>query len=373
LNLDITIHHTYQEVAHFWNNSLPLEHQLLLPEIGIVQDANIHDITPCYIVVKNNNEIEALLYAQILRVKPQYIIGNNLSRSMQWLSKNTLTCFNVKLLVLGNLFRHDGSFIYIKNKSKELETLKYIVDYLQAHIKHTAFFVKDIQQQYAAVFCNDATYNTFPNDFSMQLQVRNTWHSLLDYSNDLTKKYRQRVGKTQDLFKDVIVKELNLQDIEQEKEAMYDLYRQVTLKQSITLGLLNAAYFVFIKKILATQLHAYGFYYNNKLIGFSTAIVKDGVYDMNYIGFDYELNGPLNLYFNMLFSFLQHAIEKKCHTLVMGRTALEAKAIMGCKAVPVFGFYKIKNRLLNNVAIRFAKNTTTVQGEAWRDRHPFKN
>lgn len=373
MNLDIAIHHTYHEVAHFWNNNLPLGHHLLLPEISIVQDAGISDIMPCYIVVKSGNDIEALVYAQVLRVKPQYIIGNNLSKGMQWLSKNTLTCFNVRLLVLGNLFRHDGSFIFIKNEQSKLETLKSVVEYLQANIKHTAFFVKDIQEQYAPVFCNDANYNTFPNDFSMQLQVRHTWASITDYSNDLTKKYRQRVGKTQDLFKEVIVKELNLEDIELEKKTMFELYRQVTLKQSITLGLLNAEYFVLIKKILASQLHAYGFYFQNKMIGFSTAIVKDGVYDMNYIGFDYELNSPLNLYFNMLFSFLQHAIENKCHTLVMGRTALEAKAIMGCKAVPVFGYYKIKNSLLNNVAIRFAKNTTTIQGEAWRDRHPFKN
>jgi predicted N-acyltransferase len=373
LHLDIIIHHSYNEVADFWNQELPQNSELLLPEMGIVEDAHIADITPCYIVVKQENKIIAQLYAQILKVRPKYIVGNNLSKGMQLLSKYTLNCFSVKLLVLGNLFRHDGSFIFIKDEKNKLEILENVVALIQEKIKHTAFFVKDIQEQFATVFQNKKEFNTFPNDFSMQLSIRENWLQFSDYVDDLTKKYRQRVTKTQSSFKDVIIKKMNLQDVIIEQENMFQLYEQVTQKQSITLGLLNGKYFELLKQNMGENLHVYGFYFDNKLVAFSTSIVHQNIYDMNYIGFDYELNNSLHLYFNMLFCFIEKAIEAKCTSLVMGRTALEAKAILGCKAHPVFGFYKIKNSLLNNVAIRFAKNTTTIQGEAWRDRHPFKN
>jgi Peptidogalycan biosysnthesis/recognition len=373
LHLDISIHHHYSEVSSFWNNELPAQSELQLPEIGIVEDACIADIKHCYIVVKQDNKIIAQLYAQVLQVRPKYIVGNNLSKGMQLLSKYTLNCFSVKLLVLGNLFRHDGSFIFIKDEKNKLQILENIVAFLQQKIKHTAFFIKDIQEEYAVVFQNKKEYNTFPNDFSMQLGIRKNWLQFSDYVDDLTKKYRQRVTKTQAAFTEVQVKKLELQDVIIEKENMFKLYEQVTQKQSITLGLLNGNYFELLKQNMGENLHVYGFYFKNKLVAFSTSIVHDGIYDMNYIGFDYELNNSLHLYFNMLFCFIEKAIEANCTSLVMGRTALEAKAILGCTAHPVFGFYKIKNSILNNVAIRFAKNTTTIQGEAWRDRHPFKN
>ena len=100
--------------------------------------------------------------------------------------------------------------------------------------------------------------------------------------------------------------------------------------------------------------------------------MHEGAYDMNYIGFDYAYNQQLGLYFNMLFCCVQNAIAQGSHTLILGRTALEAKAILGCHPVPIKGYYKINNFIFRAITKQFTNRTATQQGQLWMNRHPFK-
>jgi hypothetical protein len=94
---------------------------------------------------------------------------------------------------------------------------------------------------------------------------------------------------------------------------------------------------------------------------------------MNYIGLDYSYNQSLQLYFNLLFNCIQNAIAKRCSSLVLGRTALEAKAIVGCAPEAKYGYYKINNSILRKVADSISAQSIDAQGEQWKDRHPFKS
>jgi hypothetical protein len=94
---------------------------------------------------------------------------------------------------------------------------------------------------------------------------------------------------------------------------------------------------------------------------------------MNYIGFDYAINQSHSIYFNILFHCLEQAILSGSHTLVLGRTALEAKAILGCEPAYQYGFYKLRHPIVNWFFKKVSAGFREQIGEKWKDRHPFKS
>jgi hypothetical protein len=92
---------------------------------------------------------------------------------------------------------------------------------------------------------------------------------------------------------------------------------------------------------------------------------------MFYIGFDYDRNAALYLYFNILFFSLEQAILLKKKNLVLGRTALDAKARLGCRPRYLSTFLYIKNRNIRNYVVRAQQQMTTEEG-AWESKHPLK-
>jgi Acetyltransferase (GNAT) domain len=312
-------------------------------------------------------------YAQVLTFAPAYISQANLSHPFRVLSKFALNCTQLKLLVIGHLFRHDGVYYYLdKNIKDKQQFFAKAIEAIQAQIKHHAIFLKDLPAALSMPFKMNTKFQAFDNDVSMQLTIPATWNSIADYENALTKKYAKRMRTTQKQMTDVSIQPLSLLEVEKHQQRIYELYHQVAKNQTITFGLLNEKYFGLFKKQMGDALKMYGYFYQGNLIAFSSAIIHDGAYDMNYIGFDYTYNQQLGLYFNMLFCCVQNAIDEGCNTLILGRTALEAKAILGCHPVPIKGYYKINNFVFREITKRFTSRTATAQGEMWMNRHPFK-
>jgi Peptidogalycan biosysnthesis/recognition len=339
--------------------------------LRVIGQSRIDDITPVYILVKNTQGVVACLYAQVLRFRSSHFQKED--AFLKTCGKALIECFPLRLLVFGHLFRHDGSYIYFNpNIKNEAQLLVQIIDLVLEKIKHTAYFLKDMPEHLQMPFAADPSYHRFANDISMTMDIAPIWKSFQDYETSLKKKYRQRSIKTRAVFSDVEVKTLSLDEVKLEQENIYDLYKQVAKNQSVTLGNLNSAYFYEFKKQLGDELEILGYYYKGKLIAFGSAIIMDQHYDMNYIGFDYSLNQDLLLYFNMLFTFLERAIDLNCTTLILGRTALEVKAILGAKPKQVYSFYKIKNVLVNATTAFVVKRMALEQGEQWQNRHPFK-
>ncbi len=362
-----------KEVPLDWDTLLPENHNLKLAALATITAAKINDIVPYYIWIEADNKIIGLCYAQLFRFKSKYINTKNLNAGVCLISKFALGCLPLKILVIGNLFRHDGAYNYFVQKNDAPQLLHSIVTHLKNTIGASALFLKDFTKALAAPFADEPRYLRSDNDVSMRLQIPESWHTFEDYAQALKHKYKQRLQKMQKAFAPIISKPLTYEAIVAEKENIFNLYYQVTQNQTVTFGHLNADYFVLLKQQMKEKLHVHGFYLNNKLIAFSSAIVQDGEYDMNYIGFDYALNSQYNLYFNMLFYFIACALKEKCNTLVLGRTALEAKAILGCTPKNIYGYYYIKSNFFNTLAQKITSRLNNNQGDLWKERHPFKS
>ena len=78
------------------------------------------------------------------------------------------------------------------------------------------------------------------------------------------------------------------------------------------------------------------------------------------------------IYFNILLQGLEKAIQLKKEQLELGRTAREAKANIGGKAVYFNDYININGKLANFLSEKFTAYFQNEMGEEWAERHPFR-
>ncbi len=350
MNLSFHVFSSYKELPSNWDALLGQNNSLCVHEIALVEKAAIANTKNYYVLTYRNEEPVLVSYFQLLQVKPYHF-----NETKSWMQKTSLTLalqlVKPTLLVAGNLYRHDVTYYHSISgtaSDKEIAILyEKTIQYVTEQTKCSGIFVKDIDNSIAIEFEKDSSYKKMDNDISMYMQLPSSWNTLADYEKALKHKYVQRCKKTRKSFQEVTIKNLTLEEIITYEKRIEELYLQVTNKQLVSMGILNKDFFVELKKTKQENYLLHGFFLHDKLIAFSSAIVHGAIYDMNYIGIDYTYNQQYSLYFNILFHCLENAILLKAEKLVLGRTAPEAKAILGCKPEHTHGFYKLRNAIVN--------------------------
>jgi hypothetical protein len=89
-----------------------------------------------------------------------------------------------------------------------------------------------------------------------------------------------------------------------------------------------------------------------------------------YIGFDRRANAEFPIYFRLLQTVVEDAINFGCRRLSLGRTALEPKARLGARAEPLELWIRHRIPMLNLV-VRGLLHTISHHDDA-PERNPFK-
>lgn len=359
-----------------WRDFSNIKTTMQAEYIGVQDAASIENLKSYYLIGYEQEQAVFIAYFQLLSVKPKHFnLGEK--KVQQFFLDRALQIVKPTLLVAGNLFRHDDDFFQfsetIHQPEQRATCYRLSVDHMIAHTNASGIFLKDVPQEIATNILQDESYHGMEEDVSMEIRIREHWHSLADYDKDLKHKYLQRSKKMRKSFEGVKIRELNVDEIQTYQDAIFDLYLQVTQKQIVSMGMLNADFFVQLKKALKNNYRVCGFFLDDTLIAFSSAILHHDIYDMNYIGINYAYNQSHHLYFNILFHCLESAIVSKSSKLILGRTALEAKAIMGCTPEYRYSFYKLRNVVVNWFYQRVAKYFSEARGDKWKERHPFKS
>lgn len=366
----------YQQAAAEWHTHISKDSPLHLDELGIQQQAQLSNLQYYYAITYLAGKPILLSYFQLLHVTPEHF--NCQDKVFQQYSLNAALCIvKPTLLVVGNLFRHDCFFFQFTTDEFTDEEKAYIFkqtfEYVLNESKASGIFIKDIPAFCAEKISPDTSYHRMEDDVSMVLKIPATWESMMDYEKALKHKYAQRYRKISKQVDGIEIKQFGLEDVERHQHDIESLYLQVSDNQLVSMGKINHQFFVDMKKKLGDRFKVFGWFYEERLIAFSSAILHDGVYDMNYIGFCYALNQSHSIYFNILFHCLEQAILTGSTKLVLGRTALEAKAILGCEPEYQYSFYKLRNVVVNWFFKKVSAGFKEQIGEKWKDRHPFKS
>ena len=368
-------YHSAARLPEEWDQLLPEGHFLKSASLLAHEKTGLPDVENLYKIMVSQGHAIGVAAFQVLRIAKKHVKPGALSGIRKWAWRFFAALARPRILIAGHLFRHDVETVYFSPHLPAFTCFRLYQDAILAALPRcgaAAVLVKDMPARLAPHFRNQAPdFLPLRNDISMVLHLPSAWDTLNHYQASLKHKYAQRFRKVRQGMAGLEVKELNLLQTQQEAATLYQLYTQVSENQSVRLGVLSQSFLPEMKRFYP-DLKIWAIYEAGTMVAFFSAFTSGSTLDMFYIGFSYEKNAEKNLYFNLLFLGVEMGINLRKSRVVFGRTALEAKARLGCRPFYLHTFLLIKNPLLRRLAGRAQSSLQQNEGD-WEQRHPFKN
>lgn len=281
------------------------------------------------------------------------------------------------VMILGNnMLTGQNGFYFDLSKiptEKAILLLNEASQNVQAILGKTSLIIyKDYQRSFLKNF-EDEKFKSFYR-FSVQpnmiLNIKPEWDCFEDYSNDLSKKYRTRLKSAKKKIDGIQKLELDIQSIKKHQNEMNILYQNVAENAPFNTFFLTKDHFESMKQNLKENFKVFGYFFNEKLIGFYTLILNNNDIDTYFLGYDKEIQKEKQIYLNMLFDMTEFGISNQFKRIVFGRTALEIKSTIGAEPIEIFGLIKHNNKAINPFMEKiFTSLNPKVE---WIQRKPFK-
>ncbi len=387
---ELRFYHSAQQIpVAEWNDATNSNNVFTsLPYLLALEQAGTTGLVHRYAIIKHKKKSVGVMCFQLLDVAARSVDGLINFEDKGWLLKKLSTHIN-RLLFSGkngkpNYIVCCGSFLAsgehgISFSSKEnqhliISSIPKAIAHLKNEIEKTAnvcaWVVKDFFDiSYADHLLTENKFINVPMDSEMIFYPQTGWKNFNDYINALSAKYRLRANNVLKKIKGLEIKQLTEKEIEAHITQLETLYNNVQQKAIVRLVRVNAQYFIQLKKQLAEQFYVTAFFKEGKMIAFISGLVYKGFHEAHFIGIDYTYNKALQLYQNILYRFIQDAVEKKSCCLYFGRTAMEIKSTVGARAYPLYTYVKLNNPFLNKMMHHFSHR---LKAEEWIERRPFK-
>ncbi len=210
-------------------------------------------------------------------------------------------------------------------------------------------------------------FNAQPN---MIFYLDEKWKNADDYVASFSKKYRDQYKRAHKKFDGIQVKNLSFEEILHHEKTLYSLYHYVAKNAPFNTFFLSENHFSTMKRQCQSNFLLFGYFLDEKLVGFHTLLLNGTVLETYFLGYDSEVQKENMLYLNMLYNMTEFGIEHGFKKIIFGRTALEIKSSIGAIPVKMSGFLYHNNSLINRYISKiFPKLEPEME---WQQRHPFK-
>jgi hypothetical protein len=112
-----------------------------------------------------------------------------------------------------------------------------------------------------------------------------------------------------------------------------------------------------------------GYFLNNQLVGFLSAMRNGENLDAHFIGLNYALNKDYAIYPRILNDYVRLGILFGAKRINLGRTASEIKSTLGAKPQDLTCYTRHKRPFVNSLISPFLKN---VKIKSFKEHAPFK-
>ena len=250
-----------------------------------------------------------------------------------------------------------------------IEELKIIFKNQKTKVHLTVFkdFTTETSEEINPLLKEFYKFTTQPN---MLFSIPNEWKTEQDYVNVLNKKYRDQYKRARKKIVDVEKRKLSCEEIKKNEHTINELYHHVAQNAPFNTFFLAENHFCELKKTLDDKFLFYGYFLNEKMIGFNTLVKNGKAMDTYFLGYDDTIQREKMLYLNMLYDMIGYSIKKEFKEIIFARTALEIKSSVGAKPEEMFGFLKHSNPLIDK---GISKLFCYLEPKTdWNQRHPFK-
>lgn len=344
--------------------------------LRVLESAGPENLRQRYALLFQGREPVAAVAAQIVTISAAKLPK---SKAAQVATK-PLERLEERLLVCGNLLSwgmHGVSFAAHANRA---EVWPAVAEALYRLRRADRLFgdtdlvmLKDIPQESADGIeaLKRFSYRELETEPNMVLQISPTWKSYDDYLANLTSNYRKTARK---ITKDVEaagakVERLTTDETIQHSATIHDLYCKVHERQKLRLITLSPDFIPSLATTFGDNFRCNVVRKGDQMLGFVTTL-KDGKTAVGYyIGFDSTANAETPIYFRLLQTVIEDAIELGCERLSLGRTALEPKARLGAKPEPMSVWIRHRIQAMNLIVRGLLQ---TISHEEAPERSPFK-
>lgn len=331
------------------------------------------DIDFNYIFILKDKMAIAFANTQVVSIGIKTITKNISMGSWLRTLINRLFCHNhLRVLFCGNVFLSGEYGIFLKDGEPKIPNFKAIALGLEQLIKATkglhAIFIKDFENMSLSITeqLNSFDYVSMQVEPNMLISLNPDWHSFEDYTSALRSKYRVKANSTSEILK---VKLFSQTDIENYKDELQSLYQNTIDNSDFNAQVLNLKTYIHLKKAFNTKFIVQGYFLDEKLVGFLSAMQNGNHLDAHFIGIDYSVNKTYAIYPRILNDYVRLGIKTQSDRINIGRTASEIKSTLGAVPEPLTCYCKHKRYLPNQILQPFITN---VQIKSFKQHQPFK-
>ncbi len=329
-----------------------------------------------YIIVEDNNKAVALALIQTIELGVDVILKN--IKLASWLKKlfHGLFCNNsMKIMTNGNIFLSGEHGLYLKKGIDKIQALGAIASEINIIAKNTkplhAIVLKDFLQDSLQLTNHFENYDftAMRVEPNLILKLHSGWESFDDYKKDLKSKYRVKVNKADATSSSLKARLFNEEDFATYKDELQKLYENTIANADFNAQVLNLDTYIHLRAIFHDDFIVKAYFYEDKLVGFLSALANNNHLDAHFIGLNYDLNRQHAIYPRILNDYVRIGIEKRVSHINFGRTASEIKTTIGATPVNLTCYIKHKRSFLNSIIKFIIKR---VKLKEFKQHHPFK-
>jgi hypothetical protein len=302
----------------------------------------------------------AIIVCQLAEVSGERIIGldNKLGSALSKQVKE-------KVLVCGNLVSSGLHGVAFSDNLQPEQGWK-IVGEVLTKIRHNEnitgkvdfSLIKDIKGGYLEQSKNVErySYRKIQTDPDMVLELPESVKTFDDYLGLLNSKYRSKVKK---VIKNVDSAGYECKSITIDSaldKTIHQLYLNVESKSKTRLATLPEGYFAKLSENLGKNFVCTAIYKDDTIVGFMSIIIDRLETMAYYVGFDYSVNEKIPVYFRLMQTVIEVAIDNNCNKISFGRSALEPKANLGAKPVETYVWARHNVSSVNFFLRKFFRN-----------------
>jgi hypothetical protein len=380
LSLSVNVYTTAASLAATpWESSLEQGDLFFsLPYLESIERTSYPHIKPCYVIVSNESTAVALFYFQQVQFHGSKLINFIPDAMKNGLLKGCLSMLfnniNTSMMVLGNLLQTcDNGVRLLPNAAN------YSLPDLFSKVKEV------VQKQRGTklmLLCNcyesgnpwlksmeSLGFQHFYTEPDMQLKYPDQWQTFDAYMSALSSKYRVRAKKVLSDSAKLERRWLEAEWLEENKERVFQLNRNVMAHVKFSLGDIDVNYFHTLKQLLGNGFRVIGYFNEGELVGFCSCFVTGKQTYAHFLGLDYAFVHSGKIYNRILYDILEESINAKSSILEYGRTATEIKSTVGAQPLAMKAYLKHTNPLFNAVIRCFL---TFLKPPEFVLREPFK-
>lgn len=334
------------------------------------------DIEFNYIFILKDKVAVAFANTQIVTIGIETITKNiTMSNRIRRVVNNMFCKKQIRVLFCGNIFLSGEYGTFLKQNEPKTETFTAIAKSVEQLSKNTnrlsALFIKDFKNEslYITDHLKSYDYAAMHVEPNMIIKLKPEWQSFQDYTMALKSKYRVKANRADAKSEALETKLFSEKDIEIYKNELQNLYQNTIDNADFNAQILNLDTYNHLKKAFREKFIVKGYFLDNHLVGFLSAMQNDTNLDAHFIGIDYAKNKEFSIYPRILNDYVRLGIETNSNQINLGRTASEIKSTLGAKPEALTCYCKHKRYLPNLVLKPFIQN---VQIKTFKQHHVFK-